>query len=44
MLKNVTIESGTPMSAFGQSDGPLQGARVAALTLHRHERDAADHP
>jgi Tfp pilus assembly protein PilN len=33
VLKNVSIESGTPMSAFGQSDGPLQGARVAALTF-----------
>jgi len=33
LLKNVSIESGTPMSAFGQSDGPLQGARVAALTF-----------
>jgi Tfp pilus assembly protein PilN len=32
-LKNVSIESGTPMAAFGQSDGPLQGARVAALTF-----------
>ncbi len=33
VLKNVAIESGTPMSAFGQSDGPLQGTRVAALTF-----------
>jgi hypothetical protein len=33
LLKNVAIESGTPMAAFGQSDGPLQGARVAALTF-----------
>jgi Tfp pilus assembly protein PilN len=33
LLKNVSIESGTPMSAFGQSDGPLQGARVAAVTF-----------
>jgi hypothetical protein len=32
-LKTVDIESGTPMSAFQQSDGPLQGARVAALTF-----------
>jgi Tfp pilus assembly protein PilN len=33
VLKNVAIESGTPMAAFGQSDGPLQGARVASLTF-----------
>lgn len=32
-LQNVSIASGTPMSAFGQSDGPLQGARVAELTF-----------
>jgi Tfp pilus assembly protein PilN len=31
VLRTVTIDSGTPMSAFGQSDGPLQGARVASL-------------
>ncbi len=33
LLKNVSIQSGTPMAAFGQSDGPLQGARVAAVTF-----------
>jgi hypothetical protein len=33
VLTNVTIQSGTPMAAFAQSDGPLQGARVAALTF-----------
>lgn len=32
-LKTVNIESGTPMAAFAQSDTPLQGDRVAALTF-----------
>ncbi|MBX3195625.1 MAG: hypothetical protein KF727_11090 [Microbacteriaceae bacterium] len=32
-LQDVTIESGTPMSAFAQADTPLQGERVAALTF-----------
>lgn len=32
-LDTVAIDSGTPMSAFGQSDAPLQGTRVAALTF-----------
>lgn len=32
-LQTVTMESGTPMSAFSQPDTPLQGARVAALTF-----------
>jgi Tfp pilus assembly protein PilN len=32
-LKSVAIDSGTPMLAFAQSDGPLQGARMAALTF-----------
>lgn len=33
LLQSVSIESGTPMSAYGQSDGPLQGARVASLNF-----------
>lgn len=33
LLKNVSIESGTPMGVFAQGDGPLQGARVAELTF-----------
>lgn len=32
-LDTVAIESGTPMAAFSQSDAPLQGTRVAALTF-----------
>jgi hypothetical protein len=32
-ITGVSIESGTPMQAFQQSDIPLQGARVAALTF-----------
>ncbi len=32
-LETVSIDSGTPMAAFGQSDAPLQGTRVAALTF-----------
>lgn len=32
-LKSVDIESATPMTAFSQSDAPLQGARVAALAF-----------
>ncbi|MEO8263758.1 MAG: hypothetical protein ABI566_14410 [Pseudolysinimonas sp.] len=32
-LQTVDIESGTPMQTFAQSDGPLQGARVASLTF-----------
>lgn len=32
-LQTVAITSGTPMAAFGQSDAPLQGARVAELTF-----------
>lgn len=32
-LKGVQIESGTPMSAYQQSDIPLQGDRMAALTF-----------
>jgi hypothetical protein len=32
-LQSVAIDSGTPMAAFGQSDAPLQGTRVAALTF-----------
>jgi Tfp pilus assembly protein PilN len=32
-LDTVSIDSGTPMAAFGQSDAPLQGTRVAALTF-----------
>jgi Tfp pilus assembly protein PilN len=32
-LKTVSITSATPMSAFPQSDAPLQGARVAELTF-----------
>lgn len=30
-LQTVSIESGTPMQTFTQSDGPLQGSRVASL-------------
>ncbi len=33
VLDTVKVETGTPMSAFHQSDAPLQGARVAALSL-----------
>jgi hypothetical protein len=33
VLDTVKIESGTPMAAFNQSDAPLQGARVAALSF-----------
>ncbi len=33
VLDSVKIESGTPMVAFAQSDAPLQGARVAALSF-----------
>jgi hypothetical protein len=33
VLDTVSIDSGTPMTAFGQSDAPLQGTRVAALTF-----------
>ncbi len=33
VLDTVSIDSGTPMAAFGQSDAPLQGTRVAALTF-----------
>jgi Tfp pilus assembly protein PilN len=33
LLQTVIIESGTPMIAFAQGAGPLQGARVAALTF-----------
>lgn len=33
VLDTVKIDSGTPMSAFNQSDAPLQGARVAALSF-----------
>ena len=33
VLNTVTIDSGTPMTAFSQSDAPLQGTRVAALTF-----------
>jgi hypothetical protein len=33
VLDTVKIESGTPMAAFVQSDAPLQGARVAALSF-----------
>jgi len=32
-LQTVDIQSGTPMQAFEQSNGPLQGARVAAITF-----------
>jgi len=32
-LDTVQIDSGTPMTAFSQSDAPLQGTRVAALTF-----------
>jgi Tfp pilus assembly protein PilN len=32
LLQDVAVTSGTPMSAFGQSDGPLQGTRVAELS------------
>lgn len=32
-LESVQITSGTPMSAFGQATGPLQGDRVASLQL-----------
>jgi Tfp pilus assembly protein PilN len=32
-LESVSIESGTPMAAFAQADGPLKGDRVAALTF-----------
>ncbi len=32
-LDTVSIDSGTPMAAFSQSDAPLQGTRVAALTF-----------
>ena len=32
-LQTVDIQSATPMEAFQQSDGPLQGVRVAALTF-----------
>ena len=32
-LETVQIELGTPMSAYGQSDLPLQGARVGAITF-----------
>jgi Tfp pilus assembly protein PilN len=33
LLETVSIESGTPMQAYAQSDLPLQGSRVAALTF-----------
>ena len=33
VLDTVSIDSGTPMSAFSQSDAPLQGDRVAALSF-----------
>ncbi|MEQ1736715.1 MAG: hypothetical protein ABL886_10000 [Rhodoglobus sp.] len=33
VLDTVKIESGTPMAAFIQSNAPLQGARVAALSF-----------
>jgi hypothetical protein len=32
-LQTVTMDSGTPMTAFAQADSPLQGQRVAALTF-----------
>jgi hypothetical protein len=32
-LQTVTMDSGTPMTAFAQADSPLQGKRVAALTF-----------
>ena len=43
-LETVSIDSGTPMAAFGQSDAPLQGDRVGATQLHRDQHDAADDP
>jgi Tfp pilus assembly protein PilN len=33
VLQSVNVESGTPMSAFSQADGPLQGERVASLSF-----------
>jgi Tfp pilus assembly protein PilN len=33
VLQSVDIQSGTPMAAFAQSDGPLQGERVASLNF-----------
>lgn len=33
VLDTVKVDTGTPMSAYQQSDAPLQGSRVAALSL-----------
>ena len=43
VLDTVTIDSGTPMAAYSQSDAPLQGARVAALSFTATSQTLPDH-